>query len=100
MLAFVRRTIPIKVHLLGRWNFHRASEAKADPRRVGQIPYALGQLRVLLFPAGVRAHSPRGAELSSVAGPTSAADAARIQSLRPHERVCRTSAKPPEIIRD
>src|SRR6476469_2607364 len=43
-LGFVCRTVPIKVHFLDGGNFLGASEPKAHPRGIGEVPNTLGKL--------------------------------------------------------
>ena len=50
MLPLPPRTVPMRVHLLQRWNLHRPNHTEPNPRRIGVIPQTLGQLRILLLP--------------------------------------------------
>src|SRR4051812_23996572 len=96
---FVCRAVPIKKHFFSRRYFDWAGDAEADPGRICKIPDTLGQLWILLLPTGVRTKSIGRAKLGRVAGPTTAAHAAGIERIGPHERVRRIASKPCEVIR-
>src|SRR5579883_1149277 len=60
LFVMLGAAVPIAEHFFGRGQFRRADQAEAEPLRVGHIPDALGELRVLLLPGGVRCDA-RGA---------------------------------------
>src|SRR2546430_3340064 len=59
-LVFLHAAVPVFGHLLRRRHLQRPNDAEAEELRVGMIPDALGQLRVLHLPRFV-GRPPRGA---------------------------------------
>ena len=51
-IVFFHAAVPVSLHLLGRRDFQRAHHAEAEELRVGVIPDALRELRVLALPLG------------------------------------------------
>src|SRR5437764_14883864 len=57
LLVMFDAVVPIPVHLFRGRKLRRTDQPEAEPLRVGEIPDAFRELRILLFPVRVRAHA-------------------------------------------
>src|ERR1035437_6314630 len=74
--------VPILVHLFGTRNLHWTHQPKTQPLRVGFIPDALRQLRVLLLPARIGSHACTASQLFRPVLPRASAHCVRIRFRR------------------
>src|SRR5581483_3182654 len=72
LLIALHTAVPVCVHLFGRWNLLGPHQTKAEPLRIGVIPDALRQLRILLLPRRVGCNARAAPAFLRVVRPRSA----------------------------
>src|SRR2546423_11062471 len=82
VLVMLDAVIPEAVHLVRGGNFGGAHQAEAEPLRIGEVPDALGQLRVLLLPIGVGPDACGAGDGGSRVVPGAAANGMRVGRFR------------------
>lgn len=83
-LIMLHTVVPVAIHGVGVGNLQRPDQTEAQARRVGVIPDALRQLRILLLPACIRCHARSAPHLLGAVRPCSTANGLRVGGRRFH----------------